>query len=420
MKLTDTAVRKAQRAERPYKLADGGGLHLLVTPAGGKLWRYRYEVKGAEKTLAIGAYPAVSLADARKARDAAREGVAAGLDPNVAKRVRRADAVAEASATFAVVAERWYAAKSPLWSASHARDVRRNLDGDVIPAFGKVPVKAITARMVLALLREVEDRSRHQARKMRQQISGVFVHAIAEDLAETDPAAIIAPALMPVGEERHHPALTSLGEFRAMLQKVDSIPAFPLTRLALRLLALTAVRTAELRLARPEEFLDLDGPEPRWIIPKERMKGRVGKRRPHEVPLAPQSVELVKVVMAFTRGCPWLFPGAKQASASLSPTAMNAMLIRAGYEGRQTPHGMRSSFSTIMNERHAGNEQDRAIIDLMLAHKPKTGVEAVYNRASYKARRRELACEWADLISDGLMPAADVLRLPRSRVSSEK
>ncbi|MFH5924082.1 tyrosine-type recombinase/integrase [Roseomonas xinghualingensis] len=413
MKLTDKAIRAAQAKEKPYRLADGGGLHLVVSPAGGRLWRYRYEMKGTERQLALGSYPSISLAEARRARDAARALLDKGLDPSTEKRTQRAQAAVEAATTFETVARAWYEIRRSTWSATHARDVERNLETDVFPALGSLPIKAIKPRMVLDMLRQVEARSLTTARKIRQQVSAVFVYAIAEDLAEIDPAQMIGGALRPTGETEHHAALTDPADLRAMLAKVDTQPAFPASRIALRLLALTAVRSKELRGARPEEFEGLDGPEPIWRIPKERMKGRKGKKREHLVPLAPAAVKLVQLAMTFAgKGRP-LFPSSRSSQCQLSENALNRMLHRAGYEGRHTPHGFRSSFSTIMNERHQ-NEHDRAVIDLMLAHKPENAVEAAYNRAAYMKRKRELAEEWAALITEGLSPAQDLLALPRS------
>ena len=418
MKLTDRAVRNAAAQPKPYKLTDGDGLHLLVTPAGGKLWRYRYEVRDGdrrkEKLLALGGYPSMSLGDARKEREAARALLARGHDPSVAKRTRRAEVAADAASTFEPIARAWHEMRKSTWSPSHARDVMRNLEADVFPAVGNLPVKAIKPRTVLEMLRAVETRSMTTARKIRQQVSAVFVYAIAEDLAEFDPAQTVGGALRPAEAEEHHPALTSVADLRAMLNKVDEQPAYPSSRVAMRLLALTAVRSKELRGAMPAELEGLDGPAPIWRIPKERMKGRKGKKREHVVPLAPEAVELFRTAIQFAGRGRYLFPSARSSLVPVSENTLNRMLHRAGYEGRHTPHGFRSSFSTIMNERHADSEQDRAILDLMLAHAPGRGVESIYNRAAYMPRRRELAAEWAALVSHGLSPVRDLLALPRS------
>jgi integrase len=411
VKLTDKAIRAVEPREKPYKLSDGGGLTLVISPAGGRLWRYRYEVKGTERQLALGAYPKISLADARRARDAARALLDKGQDPSIAKRMERAQAATDAATTFETVARAWHAIRRPTWSATHARDVERNLEADVLPALGALPIKSIKPRMVLDMLRGVEQRSPTTARKIRQQVSAVFVYAIAEDLAELDPAQMIGGALQPCGETHHHPAITDPAQIRTLLAKVDTQPAFPSSRLALRLLALTAVRSKELRGAMPDEFEGLDGPEPIWRIPKERMKGRKGKKREHVVPLAAQAAELVQIAMAFSGKGRRLFPSSRSSQHQISENALNRMLHRAGYEGLHTPHGFRASFSSIMNDRHP---EDQAIIDLMLAHKPENAVEAAYNRAAHMKRKRCLAQEWANLITEGLRPASELLHLPRS------
>jgi integrase len=411
MKLTDKAIRAAAPGEKPYRLSDGGGLNLFVSPAGGRLWRYRYEMQGKERQLALGAYPTVGLAEARRGRDAARALLDKGQDPSVQKRVERAQVASDAAATFETVARAWFEIRKATWSASHARDVERNLEADVLPRLGSLPIKSIKPRMVLDMLREVEERSLTTARKVRQQVSAVFVYAIAEDLAEIDPAQMIGGAMRPSGETQHHPALTDPAAIRDMLAKVDGQPAFPSSRLALRLLALTAVRSKELRGAMPDELEGLGGPEPLWRIPKERMKGRKGKKREHIVPLSAPAAELFQLAMTYAGKGRRLFPSSRSSQHQLSENALNRMLHRAGYEGTHTPHGFRASFSTIMNDRHPG---DRAIIDLMLAHKPENAVEAAYNRAAHMKRKRELAEEWANLITDGLHPAAELLQLARS------
>ncbi|MFH5927180.1 tyrosine-type recombinase/integrase [Roseomonas xinghualingensis] len=419
MKLTDAAIRKAKALDgKPIKLADGAGLYLQVTPAGGRHWRYRYEIQGREKLLALGSYPAVSLADARKAREAAREDLEAGHDPSVQKKIRRATAAQEAASTFEVVARAWHALYKPTWSERHATDVMRNLENDVFPALGSLPIRSITPKMVLTLMRDVEERSPTTARKMRQQISAVFVYAIAADLAETDPAQTIRGAMQPTGAVRHHPAVTSAQGVRDVLAKLDTIPAHPGTRLAARLLALTALRSKELRGATDDEFEGLDGPEPTWTVPAERMKGRKNKRRPHKVPLSRQAVEIVKAARALAGRQKYLFPAVRHSHRQMSETTLGQLLIRAGFEGVQTPHGFRSSFSTCMNELLA-NHHDRAVIDLMLAHKPTNHVEGIYNQAAYMARRREIAQQWADLITEGLVPPMDLLVLPRSGLGRE-
>ena len=405
--LTDTKIRNAKaQGGKPAKLTDGGGLYLHVTPAGGKIWRYRYELGGKEKLLTIGHYPAIGLGDARAARDKARVARQLGHDPS---EVRRQEAAARAEAdanTFEQVARAWHAQNVPTWRERHAWDVINSLERDIFPSLGAVPIHTITPKMVLAALRSIEQRPAVEtARRIRQRMSAVFVHAISSGIADADPAAIVAGALVPLKKGRQ-PAIVTLEGVREVLAKGEAIPAHPTTRLALRLLALTAVRAGELRGASPREF-ELDCPEPVWRIPGSRMKSGYD----HIVPLPPAAVEAVKAALAIAGAkAPLAFPSTRHTHRPMSENAIGYLLNRAGYHGRHVPHGFRAAFSTIMNERHP---QDRAIIDLMLSHAPKDRVEAAYNRADHMQRRRELAQIWSDLIMEGQSPIASLLDSPR-------
>ena len=405
--LTDTKARQAKPSAKPYKLNDSNGLHLFVTPAGGKIWRCRYELQGKEKTLVIGRYPDISLADARLARDGARTTRRAGRDP---AEVRREEAAAKAEAnfhTFERVAREWHAQNVPNWRDRHADDVIRSLERDIFPTLGAVPIHTITPRMVLAALRPIEQRPAVEtAHRVRQRMSAVFLHAIASGICETDPAAIVANALKSIIKARQ-PAVTDLDGVREILGKAEAIPAHPATRLALRLMALTAVRGGEIRGATLAEFEGLDGPEPIWRIPAGRMKSD----REHVIPLAKQAVETIRAAQSLlSPRAPLLFPSVRHAHRPMSENAVGYLLNRAGYHGRHVPHGFRSAFSTVMNEKY---RDDRALIDLMLSHAPKDRVEAAYNRAAHMERRRELAQIWADMLMEGMPSAASLLSTPR-------
>jgi integrase len=404
--LTDKEIRAAEPREKDYRLADGQGLHLQVTTRGSKLWRYRYEFPaGREKMLALGKYPSVGLGAARKAREAARALLDQGKDPSVERRAARIE-VAEASEnTFEVLARAWIERETPHWVPRHRKIALRSLEADAFPALGKLPINRITPPMVLAVLRAVEKRGAvDMAARLRQRMSAVFVYAIAAGVGENDPAAIVAGALSK-RVKGQQPAVGTLEDARAVLAAVEGTGALATSHLAHRFLALTAVRQNEMTNARWEEMEGLDGPEPLWRIPKERMKGRVGDRREHLVPLARQSVEILEQAKRLAGKSPFVFPSHWGRTACISAMTLLSLMNRAGLAGKHVPHGWRSSFSTIMNEVHQ-NEHDRAVIDLMLAHKPKTGVEAVYNRAKLMARRRELAQEWADLLLEGRPEAA--------------
>ena len=399
--LTDAGVRAARPKERDYKLNDSGGLVLFVTKAGGKLWRLRYTYQSKEKLLSLGPYPKVSLANARDQRDAAKALLRDGKDPALQKRIRKAIG-GDVAHTFEAIARGWHARNLPTWTERHARDVLDSLEGYVFPILGKLPINDITAPMVLGVLRKIEARpALETARRVRQRVSAVFVYAIALGVGETDPAAIVRGAMAPMSKGRQ-PAVTDLAEARRVLAAVEAQPAHPTTKLANRLLALTAVRPGELRAARWEEFEGLDGNQPNWRLPAERMK----MKREHLVPLSHQTVALITATRALTGRCPLVFPSARHAHHPMSENAIGYLLNRAGYHGRHVPHGWRATFSSTMNENY---RTDRHIIDLMLAHAPKDKTEAAYNRAIHMDRRRELAQLWADMLLEGAMDLTEVV-----------
>ena len=404
--LTDAKARTAKPAEKPYRLTDAGGLFLWVTPAGGKIWRLRYEFQGKEKLLALGPYPAVGLAEAREKREDAKALLRAGRDPSLERKLARAAGQVAAENTFEAVAKVWHAKQAPNWTERHTGDVLESLKKYAFPTIGALPVAEIETPHVVNVLRGIEDAGAPEtARRVRQRISAVFVHAVALGLAKNDPAHLARGALAPMKKGRQ-PAITQLEPLREMLRAAEAIPAHPVTRLGLRLLALTAVRPGELRGARWEEFQGLDGCAAVWEIPEERMKMKV----PHAVPLARQAVEVIEVIRRISGRHPIVFPSARHAHRPMSENALGYLLNRAGYHGHHVPHGFRAAFSSIMNEAY---RMDRQVIDLMLAHAPKNEVEGAYNRALHAARRRELAQAWADMLLDGFMPPADLIQLHR-------
>lgn len=400
--LTDRAVKAATPGEKTRRLPDGFGLYLQIEPTGGKLWRYRYRFGGREKMISLGKYPQVSLAEARRARDGARSILDQGKDPSVEKALVRAASLAEAGDTFEVVARDWFERRSPSWVPRHASICLRSLEGDVFPSLGRLPIRAITAPIVLKLIREIEGRGALDvAKRVRQRISAVFVHGIATGRCEADPAAIITSALA-APQKKKRAAVTTIEDAREVLAAVERVPAQAISLLAHRLLALTAARPGEVLGARWAEFEGLDGPEPVWRIPAGRMK----MRAEHIIPLPPQAIEVLRVLHPLSGRTDFLFPNARRVTAPANITLLAAILLRAECRGRHMPHGWRAAFSTIMNEHFP---EDRAVIDLMLAHAPRNQVEAAYNRAAHRARRRELARIWADLLLQGARPAQEVV-----------
>ena len=422
--LTDAKVRNAKPRPKAYKIADANRLFLMVTPSGGKLWRWNYEYDGKNKTMAFGAYPLVSLADAREKRDEAYAMLCEGHDPNVAKRLKIEANLDAGRQTFERVAREWYGNAKAQWATIHASDVIRSLERDVFPTIGSLPIAQLTPPLILGVLREIETRGAIEtAKRVRQRISAVFVYAIAQGIATSDPAEKLGAVLKPLRKGRQ-PAITDIVPLRKMILAAEEDNARPITRLGLRMLALTAVRPSELRGAEWAEFEDLDGKLPLWRIPSARMKGDLDRKEEingdHLVPLTPQAVAVLRAIWPLTGGGPLVCPSNRHAHRPMSENAIGYLLNRAGYHGHHVPHGFRAAFSTIMNEwaERNGDPHDRKVIDLMLAHVPKDKVEGAYNRAAYMPRRRELAVIWAKMLSEGLPDPVALIDRPVKDIGS--
>ncbi|MEO0034246.1 MAG: hypothetical protein RLZZ501_269 [Pseudomonadota bacterium] len=390
--LTDTAVRKAKPAEKPYRLRDDRGLYLEVRPTGAKFWRWRFELAGKESVYTIGEYPSVSLSDARAERDRARQVVRSGVNPTAARDADRATAEAAKAVTFRVIAEEWVAKSRDRWTPKHLAKVEHVMKTDLYPAVGDRPIREISAAQMLAILQAAEERGAPTvAVLIRQWASATFRYAISTLRADVDPTMALAGALRrkPV---RHHPHLTTL-QIPQLLASLDRYGGYITTKICMRTLLLTFVRTGELRQATWDE-IDLEGDRlglggPAWLIPAGRMK----MRRPHVVPLSRQVVALLRDLEAYTGGQPWLFPNLRKPAECLSITTINRALERMGYGGQFSGHGFRGTASTALNE--MGYPSDH--IEAQLAH-VQGGVRKAYNHAQYLPERRKMMQDWADLI----------------------
>lgn len=390
MPLSDATCRGLKPKGRPYKTSDSGGLYVLVQPNGSRLWRLAYRFEKKQKTLAFGAYPAVTLAEARSKRDAAKKLLAAGKDPG--ERLRNVGGNTLSPSSFEAIAREWYDVKKSSWAPSYGGRVLSRLEQDVFPEIGALPIDRLTAPAVLALLRQVEARGVYEtAKRLRQTISQIFRYAVATGQAERDPAADLRGALRSPGRSKRHARLEreDLPEFFERLAVYDGQTQ---TALGIELIAHTFVRTKELRFARKVEF-KLSADEPTWRIPAERMKVQRGD---HIVPLTTQTVALVDQLFTLSGDSDWLLPG-DRFNRPISENTLLYALYRMGYHRRATVHGFRGLASTVLNE--SGNfESDW--IEKQLAHNETNQVRAAYNSAQWLPQRRAMMVWWSDYLQN--------------------
>ncbi len=390
MPLTDTAIKKTKPGDKPVKLSDSKGMYLLVNPAGSKLWRWKYRVLGKEKVMSLGAYPDVSLAQARDGMEKARKVLAAGNDPMA---IRKADKVASRTAaenSFETVARMWWAHWKPARSDQHAGQVMRRFEANVFPHIGPRPVAEIQAPELVVMLKAIEKRGVNDLAKRALQTSGqVFRYAIAHGLAKRNPATDIKPSDVLASRQKKNLARIDSKELPALLRHIDAYQGAAITRLAMKLMAMTFVRTTELIGARWAEF-DLD--VARWDIPAERMKMKI----PHIVSLSTQAVNLLKTLQLISGHSQMLFPGERDHEKCMSNNTILKALERMGYKGRMTGHGFRGVASTLLHEMGF----DHAHIELQLAHQERDEVSAAYNHATYLKQRATMMQDWSDYLDN--------------------
>ncbi|VVE42002.1 tyrosine-type recombinase/integrase [Pandoraea cepalis] len=396
MPLTHQQVLKVKPTEKPQKLADGGGLYLLVNQAG-KYWRWKYRVDGKEKVMALGVFPDVSLAEAREAHQAARKLLASGTDPMAE---RKQQALAPAGTTFSQVARQWWDHWSPSRSARHAEYVLRRMESDIFPTLGARPISEIQAPELVRMTKAIEERGALDiAKRSLQTCSQIFRYAIAHGSATRNPATEIRPSDILVSRRKQNYARVDAKELPALLRHIEVYQGSTVTRMAMKLMAMTFVRTSELIGARWVEF-DLDNA--RWDIPPERMK----MKAPHIVLLSRQAVTLLQMLHTLTGHRELLFPGDRDFKKPMSNNTILKALERMGYKGQMTGHGFRGVASTVLHEQGWPHEH----IELQLAHQERNDVSAAYNHALYLEPRAKMMQSWSDYL-DRCVTGASVTQL---------
>jgi integrase len=386
--LSDAKARNAKPGTKPYKITDGEGLFLLITPSGGRYWRLKYFFGGKEKLLALGVYPDVNLAEARERRAQARKLLAAGNDPGEAKKEAKRLAILKNANSFEVVAREWLDKRKHEWAPITADVALGRLETHILPKLGPRPIADITAPEVLAMLRAVEDRGTLETARRVMNICGqTFMYAIATGRAERNPVPDLRGALKtPVVKHR---SFLKESELPLYLRKLEAYDGSLQTRLALRFLLLTFVRTNELRAA---EWTEIDWGKAEWRIPAERMK----MKELHIVPLSRQTIAVLRELEKHSGNRQYVFPNEHRPATFMSENTMLYALYRMGYHSRATGHGFRSTASTILNER--GFRAD--VIERQLAHCERNNVRAAYNHAQYLPERRQMMQWWADHLDE--------------------
>lgn len=387
MPLSDAAIRRAEPGEKARKLADEKGLYLLVVPGGGKLWKLKYRFEGKEKKLSFGAYPDVSLKEARQLRDAARSQLAAGVDPPAAKRAEAHALAEESRNTFGAVAEDYLIHMSRDRRAAVTIGKARWLFALMAEDLASAPISSIKPAQLLETLRKVEAKGHHEtARRMRSLASRIFRFAVATSRAESDPTSLLRGALI-APKVKHHSAITNWEGVAGLMRAIEGFDGNPLTKLALQLSAHVFVRPGELRRAEWHEFKMV---EAIWIIPAAKMK----MGRDHQVPLSRQTCSLLDAASVLSGQQKYIFSSLYPGDRPMSENTVNAALRRLGYtKDEMTAHGFRSMASTLLNE--SGRWSPDAI-ERALAHQDSSSVRAAYHRGQHWNERVQMAQWWSD------------------------
>jgi integrase len=406
MPLNDASIRNALPRDRQYKLYDGNGLFLIVTPKGRKLWKMKYKLTGKWGELAFGRYPDVTLAEARQRARDVRVDLDAGRNPALKRRLARANELARAGDTFADLVSEYLDVKRAKVTPSTWARIESNLRCNALPVLGALPIADITPPLILAVLRRVEARNAlRMVEKLRSDLRGAMDFAIATGrFIGANPLDPINSDVLKTRKATSFPTLENRADVGAFLRALADYPGRPETRLCLLLQILTATRPGEARGASWAEF---DREEKLWRIPAERMKARVD----HVVPLTAQALALLDELTPMTGHSKLLFPGMADHSKSISEMTCTKALKAVWPAYRIVPHGFRALFSTMAND--AGHFRPD-VIEAALAHSERNAVRAAYNRASYLRERRELSKWWADEL-DKMRKAAKVVSLARGK-----
>ncbi len=405
--LTDTKLRSLRPRDRVYRMADSNGLCIEVTPAGSRLWRYRYRFNGKASMATLGEYPSVSLVDARRLRDEARATLAAGTSPVAASRARRAAQAERAENTFGALALEWIGSHGAQLAPSTLKRERSMLDRFLLPTLGDMPLDGIRASDVLAALRRIpaeDGRRLESAHRVRALAGRIMRYGVATGRAERNPVADLAGAL-PTPEATHFAAPTEPAPVGELLRAVDSFSGYAAVEAALKLAPLVFARPGELRSMRWAD-VDFDAAEWRYTATK--------TGTPHIVPLSKQALTILRELHRLTGSSEFAFPSVRSWKRPISDNTLNAALRRLGFTTEQiTSHGWRAVARTMLDERLGFAPH---LIEHQLAHAVRDPLGRAYNRTSHLPERRKMMQAWADYL-DGLKAGGNVVAM-RNRKSA--
>lgn len=396
--LIEMQVRNAKPKAKPYKLFDGGGLYLFVTPGGSRIWRFKFrQPNGKENTLTFGPYPELSLQDAREKRLETRRMMLDGVDPAKHRDASKRFVADQLANTFEKIAREWYANKVPTWSERTSKNMIQRLEADIFPSLGAMPITEIKHRDVITALRKIEERGANEiAKRLKAVCSAIFSYAIQCGLTDRN-LAVDMKDVLKTKRASHFAAIEAdeLPDFLAALARNEA-RMFEPTRIALRLMLLIFVRTSEL-IETPWSEIDFDKGE--WIIPWQRMKRGKLMVNPdmtnHHVCLSRQALALLRELHTVTGHNKYLFPNQRDPKKPMSNNTLLVTLDRMGYKGRMTGHGFRALAMSTIKEKLGYRHE---VVDRQLAHAPKDKVASAYDRAKFLDERKIMMQAWADYL----------------------
>lgn len=401
--LSDLQISKAKPQTKQVTLFDGGGLFLLVTPTGGKLWRFKYRFGGKERLLSFGPYPEITLVGARQRRDEARKLLADGVDPGIARKALKAEQAENNDNTFMAIALEWFEQKKSGWSENHAERLLRRLELDIFPFIGDKPITEIRIPEIVTHLERVASRTLETAHRLKIACGMVFRYAMIKGKCDSNPVDALKGLLPPI-KNKHMAAPTDPKEVAPLLQAIDSFEGSFVVKCAMKLAPILFVRPGELRHM---EWSEIDFDAGQWSIPAEKMK----MKQAHIVPLAKQSVEILSELKQLTGHSRYVFPCHRTPLRPMSENAVNAGLRRLGFEKEEiTGHGFRAMARTMLHE-ILGFTPDA--IEAQLSHAVPDRLGKAYNRTQHLAERKKMMQVWADYL-EGLKVGAKVIPLRRS------